>query len=348
MPAIAKGSKVLVTGANGYIAIWVVRTLLEAGYAVRGTVRSQDKGAYLTDKFKAFGDKFEFVIVKDIAEDNAFDEAVKGVDAVAHTASPFHFDAEDPQVLIRPAVKGTTGILHSIIKNGSAVKRVIVLSSCAAVSELHRDKIFDENDWNEQSIIDVNEQGPKTFAPTKYRASKTLAEKAAWEIYNQHKGKVSWDLTVLNPPFVFGPTLHDVPSPSALNTSSKQMYNAILVEGSFTPEALATQGSSYVDVRDLAEAHVRSFEREEAGGERIIISARTYVWQDFVDAANVLSPPPLGADRKLVRGTPGAGKTAKPPVRYNTEKEARILGLKYRGVEELVRDCLVDFRERGW
>lgn len=77
MPVIQSGSKVLVSGANGYIAAWVVRTLLEKGYAVRGTVRSAQKGAYLISRFKDYGDKFELVIVDDITKvhiaSNTFD-----------------------------------------------------------------------------------------------------------------------------------------------------------------------------------------------------------------------------------------------------------------------------------
>src|SRR5260370_30778208 len=90
MVAISAPAKVLVTGANGYLAIWVVKKYLEAGYSVRGTVRSLSKSAFLNDKFSHYGDRLELVVVEDITKDGAFDEAVKGVDANAHTASPFH------------------------------------------------------------------------------------------------------------------------------------------------------------------------------------------------------------------------------------------------------------------
>jgi nucleoside-diphosphate-sugar epimerase len=101
MVAISPPAKVLVTGANGYLATWVVTKFLEAGYAVRGTVRSPSKSAYLNDKFAQYGDRFELAIVEDITKDGAFDEAVKGVDAIAHTASPFHYKATDPDGMSR-------------------------------------------------------------------------------------------------------------------------------------------------------------------------------------------------------------------------------------------------------
>jgi nucleoside-diphosphate-sugar epimerase len=96
MVAISPPAKVLVTGANGYLATWVLKKYLESGYSVRGTVRSLSKSAFLTDKFGHYGDRFELVVVEDITKDSAFEEAVKGVDAIAHTASPFHFKSNNP------------------------------------------------------------------------------------------------------------------------------------------------------------------------------------------------------------------------------------------------------------
>ena len=97
MVAISSPPKVLVTGANGYLATWVVKKYLEAGYSVRGSVRSLSKSAFLNDKFAHYKDRFELVVVEDITKDGAFDEAVKGVDAIAHTAFPFQYMATNPE-----------------------------------------------------------------------------------------------------------------------------------------------------------------------------------------------------------------------------------------------------------
>ena len=96
MVAVSPPAKVLVTGANGYLAVWTVKKYLEAGYSVRGTVRSLSKSAFLKEQFAEYGERLELVVVEDITKDGAFDEAVKGVDAIAHTASPFHFTASEP------------------------------------------------------------------------------------------------------------------------------------------------------------------------------------------------------------------------------------------------------------
>jgi hypothetical protein len=96
MVAVSSPAKVLVTGANGYLAVWTVKKYLEAGYSVRGTVRSLTRSAFLKEQFAEYGERLELVVVEDITKDGAFDEAVRGVDAIAHTASPFHYNAIEP------------------------------------------------------------------------------------------------------------------------------------------------------------------------------------------------------------------------------------------------------------
>lgn len=130
MPALTStDALILVTGASGFAACHIVRELIERGFRVRGTVRSEGKGDYLK---KMFGDKFEYVIVKDVEEQDGHDEAVKDVEcacststwrivgsntysAILHTASPFHFKATDAmRDLINPAVRGTTSCACSL------------------------------------------------------------------------------------------------------------------------------------------------------------------------------------------------------------------------------------------
>ncbi|KAF5377008.1 hypothetical protein D9615_007321 [Tricholomella constricta] len=335
MPTISAGDKVLVSGANGFVAAWVVRRFLEKGYAVRGTVRSADKGKFLEDLFKQYGERFE---------EGAFDEAVKGIDAIAHTASPFYMNAASVDELIGPAVNGTVGILKSAVKCGQNLKRIVVTSSCVSILEVGIDKVFSELDWNELSIREVKEQGDNASGFSKYFASKTLAEKAAWEFYEKSRSEIKWDLSVLNPSLIFGPAIHDVKSPEALNTSARMWYEAVLVDGK-SKDFLTVQGAIYVDVRDAAEAHVLALEKEAAGGERIIINAGDGKI-GVIDVANALSPSPIPSHTPLPVGYPGV--PWKSPGEFDNAKGARILGLKYRTKEELTRDTLADFEKRGW
>ncbi|KAF8878448.1 hypothetical protein BD779DRAFT_1554696 [Infundibulicybe gibba] len=128
----------------------------------------------------------------------------------------------------------------------------------------------------------------------------------------------------------------------------KDWYNTVFVENSRTPEALATQGSCWVDIRDLAEAHTLALERASAAGERIIISAGPYVWQDWSNRRSQLTLPFSHPLHKLAKGIPGAGLKAVHKINYNTAKEARLLGVKYRSKEEMTRDTLIDIESRGW
>ncbi|KAH9930009.1 NAD(P)-binding protein [Fomitopsis serialis] len=341
MVAVQAG-KVLVTGANGFIAMWVVKSLLDQGYIVRGTVRSESKAKHVREVFSRYGDKFEVVIIDDITKPGAFDEYVKDIDAIEHTASPFHFKANDPDELIIPAVHGTTRILESALAHGKNVKRIVITSSTAAVLSIQSTpRTFTEADWNEAAIQLVHEEGAKAPNAMKYRASKTLAEKAAWEFVEKNKGVLGWDLVVLNPPYVFGPAIHEVGAPEALNESMHDWFHTVF-KGSKTKEQLASIGSCWIDVRDLAEAHVLAIKKQEAGGERIMVSEGPYKWQDFVDAAQKFYPNVSPRDEAY---NPAK---ATHQIQYDTSKAAKVLGIKYHSIEEGTKDMVEDFKARDW
>ncbi|KIL64303.1 hypothetical protein M378DRAFT_24585 [Amanita muscaria Koide BX008] len=335
MPIIASGAKVLVTGANGFIAIWLIRTLLEQGYVVRGTVRSLERSSFLVDMFKSHGDKFELVVVEDITKDNAFDESVKGVDAIIHAASPVTFDADDPNELIEPAVNGTVGILKSAVKNGPGVRRIIVLASISSiVRESNELVVLNEKDWNDGAIEQVERLGRPT-----------------WTFYHERQSQLSWDLVVIHPPVVFGPTLAPVSTPAELNLSIKLWYYGV-VDPQTSEQRLLETNKSWVDVRDLVLATAKSLVVPEAGGERILVKAGSNVWQDWIDVANSLSPSPIpthapGTNKALPKGRP-EGKHVKHIVEYDVSKAQRILAPQYRSMDETARDMLADFERRRW
>ncbi|KIK51291.1 hypothetical protein GYMLUDRAFT_50664 [Collybiopsis luxurians FD-317 M1] len=355
MPGVQPGSKILVTGCNGFIAAWIVRTLLEKGYTVRGTVRSEDKGIKLKEILNGLGEGLgqglEFVVVSDIVKEGAFDEAVKGVDAVVHTASPVMLSAEaDPQEIIQPAVRGTRSILNSTLKQGNDnVRRLVFLSSTAAVLEIHPEPTtFSEKDWNDQSVREAEELGKKAPPMSKYRASKSLAERTAWKFIDDNRGKLNWDLVVFNPPFVFGPVIHDVSSPSALNVTTAMLYNTIIGRG---PHAMdLTTSNCWIDVRDLAEAHGLALEKDqEVANERMLVTAGPYVWQEWVDLANILAPTHFPSHSNLAKGNPIVDRSKVAyRILYDTSKAHRLLGIKYRSKEECLKDTLADYEARGW
>ncbi|PBK86378.1 NAD(P)-binding protein [Armillaria gallica] len=295
-------------------------------------VHSQVKGEHLKNTFKLYGNKLKIVVVDDITKDGPFDEAVKGVHTIAHTALPVQLSVGDPQELFVSAVKGTVGMLTSAAKYGSSVQRIVITSLCAAIMWSEPETItLSEVNWNEQSPKEVEEKGLYALPFAKYCMSKALAEKVAWDFYEGHKPEFAWDLTVINLPWVFGPFIHDMPSLNALNASSKMWYDTVVQED---------LGHSWVDVHDLAKAHVQALEVEAAGGERIIISAGSCVWQDCVIVVQSAS-----TSQVLSKPVPGDMKYA---IIFDMNKEKRLLGLKFRTMEETARDVLSDFDSRGW
>ena len=179
-----------------------------------------------------------------LLQDGAFDDVVQGVDAIMHTASPLllGFDG-DPDHFISPAVNGTIGILKSATAHGKTVKRIIVTSSCAAVlTEDPEPRMFSEVDWNDAAIQEVQEKGINARPIVKYHASKTLAERAAWDFCEKNKATIHWDLVVVNPPYVFGPVLQEVASPSDLNATMLYWYGTVCKGAVQNDQDLAATG----------------------------------------------------------------------------------------------------------
>ena len=201
MPDIDKTKKVLVTGGSGYLASWIIKMLLDKGVSVHATVRdpeNRDKTAHL----KAFDKEGRLTLFQaDLLDMGSFKESMQGCDIVIHTASPFFISGvKDPEKeLIKPAKIGTRNVLETA-KQISCVKRIVLTSSVAAIYGDNEDikkissGILTENDWNMTSSAD---HMPYSF-------SKTEAEEEAWKI---SKTQDQWDLVVINPGLIFGPSL---------------------------------------------------------------------------------------------------------------------------------------------
>ncbi|KAL5521232.1 hypothetical protein ACEPAG_9155 [Sanghuangporus baumii] len=350
MSIISPPAKVLVTGANGFLAAWILHFLLEHGYSVRGTVRAESKSEYLRNLYKSEveNQQLEFIVVPDMMSPGAFDDAVKGAHAIVHTASPVHLDANDPNELIEPAVTGTLGVLESALKyansRGEQLKRVVITSSCAAVVNIPYSGIFDERSWNEGAIMEVQEKGKGASQLAKYRASKTLAERAAWDFVERNRPSINWDLATICPPYIFGPVLLSPHSrPTELSASMSLFYKALFSKSIAKEELKGMQGE-WVDVRDVAEGHVRALEVSQAGGERFILSSGPWMWQNWFDVANQLDIP----DADFPIGTPGEGKQFSFKVRFDPKKARSTLGLQFRDMGQTTRDVVKDFVSRGW
>ncbi|MEL6815885.1 MAG: NAD-dependent epimerase/dehydratase family protein, partial [Cyanobacteria bacterium J06598_3] len=248
---------VLVTGATGYVASWLIKQLLAEGFTVHAAVReptNTDKLKYLNQLAEASPGSLHYFKANLLAK-GSYAEAMTGCQVVFHTASPFTLNVNDPQKdLIEPAQLGTRNILEQANQT-TTVKRVVVTSSCAAiygdVADLEQAKgeAFTEADWNTSSSL--------SHQP--YAYSKTLAEQEAWKIA---KNQDRWDLVVINPSLVVGPGIN----PFATSAS----FGLIKQFGDGTMKSrMVDLALGAVDVRDVAAAHIAAGFTPSAKGRYI-------------------------------------------------------------------------------
>jgi nucleoside-diphosphate-sugar epimerase len=256
-----KNNPILVTGGGGYIASWIIKYLLEDGFKVHTTIRKfQDKEKYqhLTNLAESHKDNLTF-FEADLLVPDSFYSSMEGCEIVIHTASPFIVSKiKDPDLdLIKPAKEGTANVLKSV-NSIQSIKRVVLTSSCAAIYGDNIDfesidkESFTEEFWNTTSNKNHNP----------YSYSKTLAEKEAWDIAGKQD---RWDLVVINPAFVMGPSLSKRIDSTSVQTM-QQLCNGTFLLG--VPELWF----GITDVRDVAKAHILASLKENAKGRHIICS----------------------------------------------------------------------------
>lgn len=187
MASVTNKGLVLVTGANGFIAARTVEAFLDAGYSVRGTVRSIASSKALLDALKHYGDRFSLSEVPEITAAGAFDEAIKGVAYVAHLAAPVSFMFTDPEPVLKAAIQGTTGILESAVGESSVRHFVLMSSIVAVISPKDGPHVFTEENWNTVAEDTVAEKGRGAGGYLIYQASKTAAERALWKFRAERK-----------------------------------------------------------------------------------------------------------------------------------------------------------------
>jgi nucleoside-diphosphate-sugar epimerase len=330
-------SAVLVTGGSGFIASHTILQLLAAGLRVRTTVRSLSREGDVRAMLKnggsppgsEAGSRLSFVAA-DLMGDAGWPAAVAGCEYVLHIASPFPSSMpKDENELIVPARDGALRVLRAARDAG--VKRVVMTSSFAAVGYGHgqQETIFTENDWTDPTQPDV----------MPYTKSKTLAERAAWDFIAREGAGL--ELAVVNPVAVFGPVLGPDYATSILLVQ-KMMDGAV--------PGVPRLCFGVVDVRDVADMHLRAMTNPAAKGERFIAVAGDFMW--IVEIAKVLKAR-LGEAAKRVptRQLPDflvkVARFKEPAVKQiipelgkwksaTSEKAQRVLGWSPRSREDSV------------
>ena len=261
--------KVLVTGASGFIAEHCIIELLKNGYSVKGSLRTMSREQEVREAVKTETDdaKLEFCKL-DLLDDDGWEEAMRDCDYLMHVASPFVIeDPKDENELIKPAKEGTLRALNAAKKAG--IKRVVLTSSVAAVNSHMMSGNSDHTTWTDITSKYV----------TPYQKSKTIAEKAAWDFYNNQDNSNKMEMAVINPGGVMGPQLGN-----DLGGASTQIVSQ-LISGKFP--MIPALSFPFIDVRDVAILHLKAMTTPEADGKRFIAAHSEPTW--MYQVAEVLS-----------------------------------------------------------
>ncbi|GAB4832589.1 hypothetical protein Ancab_006604 [Ancistrocladus abbreviatus] len=319
------GKVVCVTEAAGYIASWTVKLLLQRGYSVRGTVRDPADRKKTEHLLRLDGAEERLKLFRaDLLEEGSFDSVVDGCDGVFHMASPISFKGiKDPKAeLITPAVKGTRNVLKSCAK-AKSIRRVVLTSSMAAVvftgQLANADVLVDEAWFSVPSVCEELELW--------YPLSKTLAEKAAWKFAKEN----GLDLVTTNAGYIFGPPLQPT-----INVSVGIILD--LFKGPTYPNGYVM----YVDVRDVANAHIQAFEIALASGRHCLVDSSPH----FSDIIKILreSFPNLKLAEKCV----DAKHDELWPTLNVSKEKAKNLGIKFTPLEVSLKDTVECLKEMNY
>ncbi|KAM1157990.1 hypothetical protein ACFX1X_028846 [Malus domestica] len=318
------GSKVVcVTGASGFIASWVVKFLLQKGYTVKATVRDPNDPKKTQHLLSLDGAKERLHLFKaDLLEEGSFDAVVDGCEGVFHMASPVLMSVTDPQAeLLDPAVKGTLNVLRSCAKFPS-IKRVVLTSSIVSIvftgKPLSADTVVDESWFSDPAFCEK--------AKLWYALSKTLAEEAAWKFVKEN----GIDLVAVNPGVAIGPLLQPT-----LNSSSELLLKLFDGTGKF-PNAT----HRWVDVRDIANAHILAFENPSASGRYSIVGSVAH----YSVAVKILRDlfPALNLPEKCADDQPFA------PTYQISKERAETLGVVYTPLDVTLKDAVESLKQKNF
>ncbi|KAK5057514.1 hypothetical protein LTR84_011514 [Exophiala bonariae] len=322
---------VLVTGANAFYAAAIMDELVQKGVKIHAAVRRESARTPLEQRY---GSSIVVFIVPDITVSTAFDEAVRGCDAVFHVASPFKYKFSDAKAeVLDPAIEGALSALKAAAKEPN-VRRVVFTSSVAACIDpvhatgFHRPGYtYTEADWNP---LTYEKASTYTIFPPVYTASKALAERAAWEFMKAESRH--FDMVAINPCHTWGSYGQHVGSAADMNSTNSDLSKLIDGQEKDLPRTIMPW---MTDISEVAQAHINALYRPEANG-RYIVANHAYDFQQVVD---LLHQEFSNSNwiQNVPRGTPGTKVLADHFVLDNT-RSRKHLGVVYRPWKQSVID----------
>ncbi|CAI5757704.1 unnamed protein product [Candida verbasci] len=332
---MSSNTTVFVSGATGFIAQQIVKLLIENNYNVIGSVRSSEKGDQLRTDLKSLGlnsKLFTYEIVEDIATKGAFDKALQShpeISVFLHTASPVIFTSKNyKEDILDPAIEGTKNAFTAIKKYGKNIKKVIVTSSFSSVGSFG--KHYDSNlTFTEDSVNPITYEESFEDPGSAYNGSKTFAEKEVWKFKDQ-----GFEITTIHPVYVFGPQAGKVKNKSELNFSAEIVNKVLkLNEGDEIPP----MNGNFIDVRDVARAHVDSIKNDKTNGQRLVVANGQ--WSNDLLASIINKN---FQHLKIPKGALSRSEKLINEKGYNTnfQKTKDILGFKYIDLEKSIIDTV--------
>lgn len=323
---------VCVTGGSGFLGAHVVNELLKKGYTVHATVRNANDEKKTATLLNLTGAKDRLTLYSaDLLQEGSFDNALQGCCAVFHTASPFFMNNPTEENLTKPAIDGTLNVLNSMRKVPTIKKLILTSSTAAVYANIGGIKPpeyeYDEKDWSSVEDLRQHEKW--------YPLGKTLAEKMAYEFVEKHQD-CTFQVVSMNPTFILGPMLQ-----STLNESSKLIHD--YVQGII--EEIPNTSGCFVDVRDVAVAHVLALENPNATGRYLLIAESMFA----ADLATILRElcPNGKVSSKVSSADPGKpvyGPQQPAKLIFNTEK-AKALGVEFKSVKDMVTETVKSLRQ---
>ncbi|KAI7285946.1 NAD(P)-binding protein [Hortaea werneckii] len=324
-------ARIFLTGATGFIGSYVLQKCLKAGYKVRVSVRKEEQIGLLKDQFASQGE-LEFVVIPDISRPEAFGNALSDVDYVLHIASPMPGKGDDFKTdYLRPAMDGTQAIL-SAARASNSVKRVIITSSVLAniplgemmATDLHvKEANFCEEDDSLNIKVDPDMEFPEGMAGDgpKYQASKILAHQAARAMIE--KEKPTFPVITIHPVFVLGPTLLER-SAKDISGINAWFWRSLSADSAPFPPAM-------VDVRDVAEAHVRAIHAPvDKPMTEFLIDGQVNGWDTVAGSIEKKYPQlSLNWKRPFSKG-----------MEVDVTRAETVLGMKWRPIEDTFSDLI--------